>query len=95
MPKIDRSSLADTDMLEIWCFIGENNLSAADRVIEDIEGTLRMLSRNPLAGRQRRELRPHLRSFPVGNHLIFYMPIEDGIYVFRVLHGNRDYTDIF
>ena len=30
------------------------------------------------------------RSFPLGNHLIFYRPIDDGIELVRVLHGARD-----
>jgi len=38
---------------------------------------------------------PDLRSLPVGNYLIFYMPVEDGIVVVRVLHGMRDVDALF
>ncbi|MBK8538325.1 MAG: type II toxin-antitoxin system RelE/ParE family toxin [Candidatus Competibacteraceae bacterium] len=31
-----------------------------------------------------------LRSQPVGNYLIFYFPLADGIGIIRVLHGSRD-----
>jgi toxin ParE1/3/4 len=31
-----------------------------------------------------------LRSFSVGNYLIFYFPIEGGIDIVRVLQGARD-----
>jgi toxin ParE1/3/4 len=31
-----------------------------------------------------------LRSFPVGNYVIFYIPIPDGIEVVRVMHGRQD-----
>lgn len=44
----------------------------------------------PGLGRQESKLAPNLRSFPLGNYLIFYRPIEDGIAVVRVLHGARD-----
>lgn len=46
-------------------------------------------------GRKRDELVPNLRSFPVGNYLIFYRPINQGIEVLRVLHGARDIPSIF
>jgi len=49
-----------------------------------------MLVQNPLAGRQRPELVPGLRSFPVGNYVIFYVPLIDGIEVLRVMNSRRD-----
>jgi toxin ParE1/3/4 len=36
-----------------------------------------------------------LRSLPVGNYLIFYLPIPDGIEVVRVLPGMRDIDAFF
>ncbi|WP_244443170.1 type II toxin-antitoxin system RelE/ParE family toxin [Bradyrhizobium sp. Ai1a-2] len=44
----------------------------------------------PRAGRAREDLAPKLRSFPVGNYLIFYVPVPDGIEVVRVMHARRD-----
>ena len=49
-----------------------------------------MLVENPLAGRERRELRANLRSFRVGNYVIFYVPLPDGVEIIRVMHGRRD-----
>jgi toxin ParE1/3/4 len=49
-----------------------------------------MLSDHPHAGQRRTELRPCLRSFPVGNYLIFYRPLRGGVELVRVLHGARD-----
>jgi len=49
-----------------------------------------MLMENPLAGRERRELRTGLRSFAVGNYVIFYIPLPDGIEIIRVMHGRQD-----
>jgi toxin ParE1/3/4 len=46
-------------------------------------------------GAVRDELIPNLRSFPVGNYLIFYKPLPDGIEVLRVLHGARDLPPFF
>jgi len=41
-------------------------------------------------GREREELQRGLRSFPVGNYVVFYRLIEKGIEVVRVLSGYRD-----
>ncbi|MET4716406.1 plasmid stabilization system protein ParE [Bradyrhizobium japonicum] len=49
-----------------------------------------MLVENPLAGRERQELRDSLRSFPVGNYVIFYVPLPDGVEIVRVMHGRQD-----
>jgi len=46
-------------------------------------------------GTSRDELMPALRSLPVGNYLIFYLPIPDGIEVVRVLPGMRDIDAFF
>ena len=43
----------------------------------------------------REELVPGLRSLSVGGYLIFYLPIEDGIDVVRVLHGMREIDTLF
>ncbi len=49
-----------------------------------------MLAANPFAGRARDDLAPTIGSFPVGNYIIFYLPLSDGIEVIRVLHGRQD-----
>jgi toxin ParE1/3/4 len=49
-----------------------------------------MLVQNPLAGRERSELQKHLRSFPVGSYIVFYVPLPDGIEIVRVMNGRQD-----
>ena len=48
-----------------------------------------------MMGRARPELAADLRSFPVGNYIIFYRPIEDGVEIVRVLSGARDIDALF
>jgi toxin ParE1/3/4 len=43
-----------------------------------------------LAGRERSELRSDLRSFPVGNYIVFYRALPDGVEVVRVMSGRQD-----
>ena len=54
-----------------------------------------MLAEMPESGRQREKLAPELRSFAVGNYVIFYRPIENGVEIVRVLHGARDLPPVF
>jgi len=53
------------------------------------------LAASPNIGRHRDELLSGLRSFPTGNYLIFYIPLEDGIDVVRILNGARDIEALF
>ena len=95
MPRVMRRPLAETDILEIWDYIADETLTAADRWIDRIDEQFSLLAAQPIIGRSRSELAPGMRSFPVGRYLIFYAPLEDGIDVVRVLHGARDIDAIF
>jgi toxin ParE1/3/4 len=41
-------------------------------------------------GQQRPELAANLRSYSVGNYVIFYRPVQKGIEIARVIHAARD-----
>lgn len=36
-----------------------------------------------------------MKSFPVGMYLIFYLPIDGGIEIVRVMHGMMDIDSFF
>jgi toxin ParE1/3/4 len=95
MARITRTSRAKLDILEIWFFIAEDSLDAADRLVGQFDEALLMLATAPEAARRRPELGRGLRSFPVGSYLIIYRPISGGIEVIRVIHGARDIDRIF
>ena len=81
---------ADLDLDSIWNFIAADDVQAAERQINRIGKIFQMLVENPLAGRERPELRKDLRSFPVGSYVEFYIPLSDGIEVARVMNSRRD-----
>ena len=64
-------------MLGIWEFIAENNLDAADRMIERIYDAIHALVKMPHQGHRRSDLtsRP-LRFWHVRDYLIAYAPDE-------------------
>lgn len=86
---------AAEDLDEIHDFIASDAPSAALRVINSFEEKFVMLAQSPEIGRKREELAQLLRSFPVGNYVIFYRPTRHGIEVIRVLHGARDIETLF
>ena len=87
--------VAQRDLDEIWCYIGSFNERAADGWLDSVEQCFKVLANQPQAGQARPDLAPTLRFLPVGNHLIFYQPIEDGVEIARVIHGARDYGPEF
>ena len=95
MAIIKRTSQAHLDLVEIGLRIAEDNPTAADRWLDSIDNCCKMLAQMPEIGRSRPELAPELRSFPVGNYVIFYRPVEDGIQVIRILYGGRDLPPLF
>ena len=81
---------ADLDLDSIWNFIAADDVQAAERQINRIGKIFQMLVENPLAGRERPELRKDLRSFPVGSYVVFYIPLSDGIEVACVMNSRQD-----
>lgn len=88
--KFRKAPQADQDLDSIWDFIATNSVRVADKQIARIGEIFELLLENPLAGRERRELRAGLRSFAVGNYVIFYDLLPDGIEIIRVMHGRQD-----
>lgn len=95
MPQVTRRPLAETDILEIWDYIADDSLTAADRWVDHLDEQFRVLATQPMMGRAREELAPGVRSFLFGRYVVFYVPLANGIDVVRVLHGARDIDAVF
>jgi len=90
LSRVRKTVLAETDLADIWFYIALDNPDAADGLIDKIEQQSGLLARNPKLGRVRPELMEDLRSFPIGNYVVFYRPEPEGIEIVRVVHGARD-----
>ena len=95
MPRVTRRPLAEADVLQIWDHIADDSLTAADHWVDSLDEEFRLLATQPMMGRARDELASGVRSFPFGRYVVFYVPLDDGIDVVRVLHGSRDIDAIF
>jgi toxin ParE1/3/4 len=90
-----RSSAADKDLADIWDYISQDNLSAAGKLLRQLDSKFRMLAENPQMGQNRDDLAPALRCFSSGNYAIFFRAIFGGVEIVRVLHGVRDIDKFF
>ncbi len=95
MTTIVKRPRAELDLLDIWDYIADESFDRADDFLDRVDRKLQTLASNPGLGRRREELLAGLQSFPVGNYVVFYREIENGIDVIRILHGSRDIEDIF
>ena len=95
MAEVKISSLAEIDLDEIWDFISEKNVDSAQRLIREFGQKFNLLGENPNIGRRHDEVVINLRSFPHKKYIIFYFEIENGVEIYRVLHGARDVENLF
>lgn len=84
---------AEHDLDWIWFYIAREggNVDIANRVVDAITDRFWLLGQYPRMGRPRdADLRPGLRSFPVGEYVIIYR-IEDGeAFILRIMRGSQD-----
>ena len=86
---------ASHDLESIWDYVAQRDETAAERLIATLWDGCTLLSRAPMIGRDRHEVSPGLRSFPIGNYVIFYQPASEGIDIVRILSGARDIPPLF
>jgi plasmid stabilization system protein ParE len=78
------------DLDEIWEFVAQENIEAADRLISEIFGAFDALALFPHQGHHRPDLtgRP-LRFKVVREYLVAYAPEERPLWIVAVIHGRR------
>ena len=95
MARLDISPEANRDLVEIGLYIARQSGSGqcADSFLDLIHQTCQVLATQPEMGELRTEFATgRYRSFSVGNYVIYYRPVPDGILIARVLHGARDHN---
>ena len=89
---------AEAELDDIWYYIATESGSAeiADRLIDSITDRFFMLARHPHIGRRRdTDLRPGLRSFPVGQYVLIYRIEGEDVLILHVVRGSRDIKALF
>ena len=89
---------AESDLDDIWYFIAteSGSVEIADRFIDTITARFARLASQPYIGRPRdHDLRPGVRTFPVGDYIIAYRVDDNDVLILRVLRGSRDIEGMF
>lgn len=98
MSKYQFTPQAVDDLFEIWSYIAEDNLDAANRVEEAVYSACTFLSDAPLAGRVREDLTALPLRFwlvqPFRNCWIVYDPETKPLQVIRILHHARNIASL-
>jgi antitoxin ParD1/3/4 len=91
MAEYSFSPEARLDLMDIWEYIARDNVSAADRVAQEIHDAVDMLARNPELGHFRSDLTSRaVRFWPIYSYLIVYDPSAQPLEIVRILSGYRD-----
>ncbi len=93
--RIVRTPDAIQDLDDIWDYIAQDSLAAADKILDQLQSRFEILAANPEMG----ELQPLLadgayRRFCFRKYVIYYLPLKDGIVLVRVLHGSREHEQL-
>jgi toxin ParE1/3/4 len=97
MSRVVRRPAANRDLVEAYRYYArEAGRRVADRFFARSEETFQRLASLPGSGavyEPAASVVAGLRYFPIAkfpDRLVFYRPIEDGVEIYRVLHGARD-----
>jgi antitoxin ParD1/3/4 len=86
--------LAKADIFEIWSYIAEHSVDAADRVEQAIYDACEFVAESPMRGHSRGDLTKlplrfwTLTRYP--NYSVAYRPETSPLQVVAVLHGKRN-----
>jgi len=86
---------ARTDLRRIHAYIAERDPDIALDLITQLTTACEDLATMPEKGRERDELAPGLRSWPVDRYIIFYRLGRGQVRIVPVLHGARDVGKVF
>ncbi len=95
MNKYRISPLAYDDLEQIFLYIAERNLSAAQKLISEMAKQFDLAAHNNSIGSAKDEFMVGMRMFPYKKYNIYYFKAPHGIEIFRVLHSARDQSAVF
>lgn len=93
--KVVKTAKAQDDLFGIWATIAADSMASADRLLDQIDARLKLLSAFPEMGTARDDLVAGFRHLPVGEYLVLYRILTKEVEIVRVVHGRRDLRGLF
>jgi toxin ParE1/3/4 len=93
---IRTSPEAEAELDEIWYYIAteSSSIEVAERMLDAINDQFALLSKHPLLGRSRDDLKPGLRSITVGAYVVLYRVENEDDVILHVFQGRRDIRSV-
>lgn len=87
---------AAAELDAIWLNIAKEggSIERADRVVDAITRRFDLIASHPRVGRERSDLRPGLRSFPVDVYVILYRIDGKDVRILHIFDGRRDIASL-
>jgi len=70
--------------------INRFGIERARQYRDELKACFESLAENPTMGRRAEQLAKGLRRLEHGSHIVFYVPLDDGVLLVRVLHHRMD-----
>jgi len=85
---------AEAELDDIWYYLatGSSSIEVAERMLDTIHDQLALLSKHPLLGRSRDDLRPGVRSITVGAYVVLYRVEQEDVVILHVLQGGATFV---
>ena len=94
MKRLRRSQRFKADLDDIWLYIAQDNLAAADRLTDLVADVTQRLLDFPCIGPAKPHIAAEMRTLSVGRYTILYRIMSDTIDLVRIVHQARDLRDI-
>ncbi len=94
MRKLVKAPLAESDLIDIWLYVSEDQPTNADRLLDRLNEAVMGIVEEPGIGTDRPELPGELKIFPVGNYNLYYRVDAKKVELVRVLPSWRDVEKI-
>jgi len=92
--KLIISRLAETDLMDGWSWIANDNPTAADRWLKAMHGSMTRLCNFPAMGKAFPDFGPNIHGLIKDGYFIFYWVDGDRLYIHRILSCERDIATI-
>jgi toxin ParE1/3/4 len=93
--RLSKEAEHDLDDIAYYVAKASGSLTIAERLISSLTARFYILANHPRIGRQREDLLPGARSFPVGSYIIVYTIDDADVRILRVIHGGRNIAALF
>lgn len=87
--------LASQDLNQIADYFAETNLEAGEQFFSEFNRKCKQLVAFPHSGKSYSEIYPGLKGLSLGNYILFYRILENGIEILRVVSGRRNLPSLF